>query len=73
MIKVRQVIFAECTTHGTLPWTSDQPRRSIMTRYTAGNLAYVPAPLVPEWADERQRAVLQPPYHTRLDRPVLEE
>ena len=67
------VIFTEATTHGTLPWTSDQPRRSIMTRYTAGNLAYVPAPVVPEWADERQRAVLQPPYHTRLNRPVLEE
>jgi len=27
---------------------------------------------VPDWADERQSAVLQPPYHTRLSRPVLE-
>ena len=67
------VIFTEAVTHGTLPWTSDEPRRSIMTRYTAGNLAYVPAPPVPEWANDREQAVLQPPYHSRLDRPFLEE
>ena len=67
------VIFTEATTHGTLPWTADHPRRSIMTRYTAGNLAYVPAYPVPEWANERQRAAMEPPYHSRLDRPVLDE
>ena len=67
------IIFTEAVTHGTLPWTSDEPRRSILTRYTAGNLAYVPAYPMPEWANERQRAVMEPPYHTRLDRPVLDE
>ena len=67
------VIFTEAVTHGTLPWVSDQPRRSIMTRYTAGNLAYIQAPPVPEWANEREKAVLQPPYHSRLDRPFLDE
>ena len=67
------VIFTEAVTHGTLPWKANHPRRSILTRYTAGNLAYVPAYPIPEWANERQRAVMEPPYHTRLNRPVLEE
>jgi ectoine hydroxylase-related dioxygenase (phytanoyl-CoA dioxygenase family) len=67
------IIFTEAVTHGTLPWVAAHQRRSILTRYTAGNMAYVPAPPVPEWADERTRAVLEPPYHTRLNRPVLED
>lgn len=67
------VIFSEAVTHGTLPWVADHERRSLLTRYTAGNMAYVPAYPVPEWADERLRAVMQPPYHTRLSRPVLDE
>ena len=67
------VIFTEAVTHGTLPWTARHPRRSILTRYTAGNMAYVPAYPIPDWADERQRAVMQPPYHTRLNRPILDE
>jgi ectoine hydroxylase-related dioxygenase (phytanoyl-CoA dioxygenase family) len=66
-------IFTEAVTHGTLPWTADHPRRSVMTRYTAGNLSYVPPYEIPEWANERQRAVMEKPYHTRLDRPVLDE
>ncbi len=66
-------IFTEAVTHGTLPWNADHPRRSIMTRYTAGNLAYVPAYPVPEWANESQRAVMEPPYHSRLNRPILGE
>ncbi|RKU26203.1 hypothetical protein C6499_13895 [Candidatus Poribacteria bacterium] len=66
------IIFTEAVTHGTLPWTADHPRRSILTRYTAGNMAYVPAYEIPEWANERQRAVMEPPYHSRLNRPVLE-
>ena len=67
------VYFTEATTHGTLPWKSDQPRRSILTRYTAGNLAYVPAYPIPDWADKRHRAAMEPPYHSRLNRPVLDE
>lgn len=67
------VLFTEATTHGTLPWRGKQPRRTILTRYTAGNMAYVPVYPVPEWAEERHRAVMQPPYHTRLNRPVLDE
>ena len=67
------VIFTEALTHGTLPWKADHQRRSILTRYTAGNLAYVKAYDMPEWANERQRAVMEPPYHSRLDRPTIEE
>ena len=67
------IIFTEAVTHGTLPWTADHPRRSTLTRYTAGNMAYVRAYDTPEWANERQRAVMEPPYHTRLNRPTLEE
>ena len=65
------VIFTEAVTHETLPWTSDRPRRTVLTHYTAGNMAYVPASDAPDWADERLRAVMQPPYHTRLNRPTL--
>ena len=67
------VVFTEAVTHGTLPWKASHPRRSILTRYTAGNMAYVKAYPVPEWANDRQRAVMEAPYHTRLSRPVLEE
>ena len=67
------VIFTEAVIHGTLPWTADHPRRSVMTRYTAGNMAYVPASPVPDWADERQRRVMEPPYNSILNRPFLED
>jgi ectoine hydroxylase-related dioxygenase (phytanoyl-CoA dioxygenase family) len=73
------VIFTEALTHGTLPWRAEHQRRSLLFRYTAGNLAYATGYL-PQWPQEmldhlteRQRAVLEPPYHTRLDRPVLDE
>ena len=67
------VIFTEAVTHGAIPWKSEQDRRSILTRYTAANLAYVPAYPVPEWADNRQRSVMEPPYHSRLNRPILDK
>ena len=67
------MIFTEAVTHGAIPWKSEQDRRSILTRYTAGNLAYVPAYPVPEWADNRQRSVMEPPYHSRLNRLVLDK
>ncbi len=73
------VIFTEATTHGTLPWKADHQRRSLLFRYSPGNLAYAKG-YFPTWPESmlegltpEQRAVLEPPYHTRLDRPVLEE
>ena len=67
------IIFTEATTHGTLPWTSEQPRRTLLTRYTAGNMAYMPGFETPDWADERLSKVMERPYHPRLNRPVLED
>ena len=69
------VIFTEAVTHGTLPWTAAHQRRTALFRFSPGNLAYVPhawpaemlALMTPE-----QRLVMEPPYHSRLDRPVLE-
>jgi hypothetical protein len=67
------VIFTEALVHGTLPWRSDSPRRSLLTRYTRATLAYVPPKPPPAWAGERERKIMEPPYHPRLKRPVLEE
>jgi ectoine hydroxylase-related dioxygenase (phytanoyl-CoA dioxygenase family) len=72
------VIFTEALTHGTLPWTAKHQRRSLLFRYSPGNMAYDKTYL-PSWPaeildglDERERGVLEPPYHNRLDRPKLE-
>ena len=71
------IIFTEAVTHGTLPWTGDHQRRSILMRFSPGNLAYVPGNRWPaamlEGMTDAQRAVLEPPYHIRLTRPVLNE
>ena len=71
------VIFTEATTHGTLPWKAEHQRRSLLIRYSPGNLAYVGGFNWPEeWKEgmsEEQLAVLEPPYHTRLDRPLLDD
>lgn len=72
-------IFTEAVTHGTLPWKAEHQRRSLLFRYSPGNLAYAKG-YWPSWPDavldgltEEQRAVLEPPYHTRLNRPVLDD
>ena len=71
------VIFTEALTHGTLPWKAKHQRRSLLYRYTAGNLAYAPG--YETWATrfgelkEDQRAVLEPPYNPLLNRPQLDD
>jgi ectoine hydroxylase-related dioxygenase (phytanoyl-CoA dioxygenase family) len=71
------VIFNECTTHGTLPWTADHERRSLFYRYTPKYLHYtggVYEASMPNWVSElteAQQAVLQPPYV--YNRPLIEE
>lgn len=67
------IIFTEAITHGTLPWKGRKSRRTLLTRYNRGVMAYVPAPPMPEWAGEREQAVILPPFHARLRRPTLEE
>jgi len=70
------VIFTEAVTHGTIPWTAAHDRRSVLFRMSPGNLAYVQG----DWPESmlegmtpEQRAVLEPPYHQRLQRPVLDD
>ena len=72
-------IFTEAVTHGTLPWKSERQRRSLLFRYSPGNMAYAKG-YFPTWPSsmlegltKEQRAVLEPPYHTHLDRPVLND
>ena len=71
------VIFTEALTHGTLPWKAKHQRRSLLYRYTAGNLAYVSG--YETWATrfadltEDQRVVLEPPYNPHLNRPRLDD
>ena len=72
------VIFTEAVTHGTLPWQGEHQRRSILIRYSPGNLAYAthyvawPEAFVDGMSKE-QRAVMEPPYHIRLERPALDD
>ncbi|SVD94792.1 uncharacterized protein METZ01_LOCUS447646, partial [marine metagenome] len=68
------IIFTEALAHGTLPWTADHQRRSILFKYSPGPLTYssryVP-PDVEDILDEltpQQRALLEPPYRTRRPR-----
>jgi hypothetical protein len=80
------VIFTEAVTHGTLPWTMPYDRRSVLYRYSPANSAYAggrhdmdsdhrAGPAWPlSWYDgltDAQRAVLEPPYHPRHQRPIL--
>lgn len=70
------VIFTEAVTHGTIPWTADHDRRSVLFRMSPGNLAYVQGnwpESMTEGMTPEQLAVLEPPYHQRLQRPVLGE
>ena len=73
------VIFTEAATHGTLPSQADHQRRSFLLRFSPGNLAYAKGYL-PDWPENilskltaEQRAVFEPPYHKRLDRPTLDD
>jgi ectoine hydroxylase-related dioxygenase (phytanoyl-CoA dioxygenase family) len=69
------VIFTEAVTHGTLPWTADHQRRTALLRFSPGNLAYVPHAWPAEMLalmSPEQRLVMEPPYHPRLSRPVLQ-
>jgi hypothetical protein len=80
------VIFSEATTHGTLPWTADYQRRSVLFRYSPANSAhaggrhpfdagYRAGPAWPrswfEGLSDAQRAVLEPPYVIAQQRPEL--
>jgi hypothetical protein len=70
------VIWSEATVHGATPWKADHQRRIALYRFSPANMGYGrgyleidPARL--EGMTDAQRAVLQPPYATRLERPVV--
>jgi len=71
------ILFTEALTHGTLPWRGRSERRTLLFRYSPPTQAHS-REYLPVWGAARlpeltpaQRAVLEPPYHPRLDRPVL--
>jgi hypothetical protein len=70
------LIFNEATTHGTLPWTAEQERRTLMYRFSPKYLHFAGGFYKsehPEWVQElteAQRAVLEPPYI--YHRPLIE-
>eukprot|EP00929_Paragymnodinium_shiwhaense_P090278 TRINITY_DN50434_c0_g1_i1.p1 TRINITY_DN50434_c0_g1~~TRINITY_DN50434_c0_g1_i1.p1 ORF type:complete len:333 (-),score=52.54 TRINITY_DN50434_c0_g1_i1:131-1129(-) len=71
------VFFSEATVHGAMPWTADHERRVALYRFAPCTSAYGRA-YYPEWPSAMlegltpaQRAVLEPPYALRLDRPLV--
>jgi len=73
------LIFTEAALHGTLPWTVDHQRRTVIYRFAPATSAYGRGYL-PEWPaeavegmSEAQLAVMQAPYHPRMNRPHVNE
>lgn len=71
------ILFSEATVHGALPWTAEHMRRVVLYRFAPANMSYSRA-YSPQWPEsmlagltEAERAVLEPPYAARLDRPTL--
>ena len=68
------IIFTEALTHGTLPWTGTDERRTLFFKYSPHPLSwaahYPDADDYPDLSD-RQRAILEPPnarYKTRFQK-----
>ncbi len=75
------VLFSEGTVHGALPWTASRQRRACLYRFAPATNAYGrsyfghdgngwPTAMYENLTDA-QRAVLEPPYANRLDRPNI--
>jgi ectoine hydroxylase-related dioxygenase (phytanoyl-CoA dioxygenase family) len=71
------VIFNEATLHGTLPWTAEHERRSLLYRYSPRTVHFAGGTYQttqPEWVSElteAQQAVLEPPYI--YNRPLIND
>lgn len=71
------IIFNEATLHGTIPWTAEHERRSLLYRYSPKYLHFAGGTYEtkqPEWVSElteAQQAVLEPPYI--YNRPLVAE
>lgn len=71
------LFFSEATVHGAMAWTAEHERRIAIYRFAPATVAYGRS-YSPQWPQEMledlttaQRAVLEPPYAGRLDRPIL--
>ena len=70
------IIWSEATVHGASPWRGAHQRRIALYRFAPGNMGYgrgyleIP-PDALEGMTPQQRAVLEPPYATRLERPTI--
>ena len=70
------LIWTEATVHGATPWLGKHERRIALYRFSPANMGYGRGYLeIPQEALQtftpQQRAVLEPPYANRLERPVL--
>jgi hypothetical protein len=77
------ILFSEGTVHGAKAWTSDRQRRTCLYRFSPSTNVYGRSyfghegggwpPKIYEGLTDAQRAVLEPPYADRLDRPIIQE
>lgn len=72
------LIFTEAALHGTLPWRSEQHRRSLLYRFSPAMVAYGRG-YIPQWPSgilegmtPAQLAVMEPPYNLRMNRPSVD-
>lgn len=76
------VLFSEGTVHGAMAWTNDKQRRSCLYRFAPATNVYGrsyfghegggwPLAIYDDDLTDAQRAVLEPPYANRLDRPNI--
>lgn len=70
------ILWSEATVHGATPWLGQHERRLVLYRFAPANMGYGRGYLeIPPDALESftpmQRAVVEPPYSTRLERPIL--
>ena len=68
------LLFTEAALHGTLPWTADHQRRTVIYRFAPAGSAYGRG-YHPAWPAEAtegmsdaQRAVMEAPFHPRMNR-----
>lgn len=70
------VLWSEATVHGATAWRGAHQRRIALYRFAPGNMGYGRGylevdPVALEGMTAQQRAVLEPPYANRLDRPLV--
>lgn len=74
------VLFSEGTVHGAMAWTAETQRRVCLYRFSPATSVYGRSYFTHEgkWPEkmyedlnDAQRAVLEPPYANRLDRPEI--